>query len=85
MAVCYWGSSQSQTTTQLVGIWAPLHGDQQDTGTLVMVVYCPCVGSGGHVRDVRGPGDDQQVEDSQGQPRQVHPAGQARIQVGSQH
>ena len=37
--------------------------------------------SGGHVRDVRGPGDDQQVADSQGQPRQVHPAGQARIQV----
>ena len=32
-------------------------------------------------RDVRGPGDDQQVADSQGQPRQVHPAGQARIQV----
>ena len=35
MAVCYWGSSQSQTTTQLAGIWAPLHGDQQHTGTLV--------------------------------------------------
>ena len=45
------------------------------------MVYCPCVGSGGHVRDVRGPGDDQQVADSEGQPRQVHPAGQARIQV----
>merc|ERR1712155_373675 len=37
MAVCYWGSSQSQTTTQLAGIWAPLHGDQQHTGTLVIV------------------------------------------------
>ena len=37
--------------------------------------------SGGHVRDVRGPGDDQQVADSEGQPRQVHTAGQARIQV----
>ena len=36
MAVCYWGSSQSQTTTQLAGIWAPLHGDQQHTGTLVI-------------------------------------------------
>ena len=35
MAVCYWGSSQSQTTTQLAGIWAPLHWDQQHTGTLV--------------------------------------------------
>ena len=47
--------------------------------------YLHCITSGGHVRDVRGPGDDQQVADSQGQPRQVHPAGQARIQVGSQH
>ena len=35
MAVCYWGSSQSQTTTQLAGIWVPLHWDQQHTGTLV--------------------------------------------------
>ena len=38
MAVCYWGSSQSQTTTQLAGIWAPLHGDQQHTGTLVITL-----------------------------------------------
>ena len=38
MAVRYCGSSQSQTTTQLAGIWAPLHGDQQHTGTLV--IYC---------------------------------------------
>ena len=37
MAVCYWGSSQSQTTIQLAGIWAPLHGDLQHTGTLVEV------------------------------------------------
>ena len=44
-------------------------------------LYLYCVTSGGHVRDVRGPGDDQQVADSEGQPRQVHPAGQARIQV----
>ena len=43
--------------------------------------YLHCITSGGHVRDVRGPGDDQQVADSEGQPRQVHPAGQARIQV----
>ena len=43
--------------------------------------YLHCITSGGHVRDVRGPGDDQQVADSQGQPRKVHPAGQARIQV----
>ena len=35
MVVCYWGISQSQTTTQLAGIWAPLHGDQQHSGTLV--------------------------------------------------
>ena len=35
MVVCYWGISQSQTTTQLAGIWAPLHGDQQHTGTFV--------------------------------------------------
>ena len=43
--------------------------------------YLHCITSGGHVRDVRGPGDDQQVADSEGQPRQVHTAGQARIQV----
>ena len=36
ITVCYWGTSQSQTTTQLAGIWAPLHGDQQHTGTLVI-------------------------------------------------
>ena len=43
--------------------------------------YLYCITSGGHVRDVRGPGDDQQVADSAGQPRQVHTAGQTRIQV----
>ena len=37
MVVCYWSISQSQTTTQLAGIWAPLHGDQQHTGTLVVL------------------------------------------------
>ena len=45
---------------------------------IISIVYYT---SGGHVRDVRGPGDDQQVADSKGQPRQVHTAGQARIQV----
>ena len=39
MVVCYWGISQSQTTTQLAGIWAPLHGDQQHTGTLVFCQF----------------------------------------------
>ena len=39
MVVCYWSISQSQTTTQLAAIWAPLHGDQQHTGTLVVASY----------------------------------------------
>ena len=43
MVVCYWGISQSQTTTQLAGIWAPLHGDQQHTGTLVKMSNIACM------------------------------------------
>lgn len=37
--------------------------------------------SDGHVLDVLGLGNDLQVADSPGQPREVHPAGQARLQV----
>ena len=42
MVVCYWGISQSQTTTQLAGIWAPLatHRDPCEvskTGNIILV------------------------------------------------
>ena len=30
--------NQYQANTQLAGIWVPLHGDQQHTGTLVMAL-----------------------------------------------